>query len=111
MKLIADPQYKAATLLMAVPTVYARLLDTAPSQPEELLTLALSTARKMRLHACGSAGPPTFSVLQFIFMFLGSVQLTINFSWFLLVHSAARSSATEVAATHWPPSAGALWHD
>ena len=52
----ANPQYKAATLLMAVPTVYAKLLETSVLLPEEIFILALSAARRMRLHACGSAG-------------------------------------------------------
>ena len=48
--------YKAATLFMGVPTVYARLLETSSTIPTDTLTLALVTLKRMRLHVCGSAG-------------------------------------------------------
>jgi malonyl-CoA/methylmalonyl-CoA synthetase len=58
-RLAADQNTEdALTIFMAVPTVYAKMLEYALTMDEETKEKAVNTMKKMRLMACGSAALP-----------------------------------------------------
>jgi hypothetical protein len=85
-------------IFMAVPTVYAKLLEFSRSQPSSELRSFRALTERMRLHACGSAALPdtgTDSDSMHISAFTSYVHCSHEF-----LGKAVRSN-----------SFGAVWHD